>query len=650
LRGAAFVLAALVILGVVALAPIPAFPQEVGDIAVTDVRWSEGGSPVEVGPGSFGAPLTITLLHTGKIQLRYGTVTLLLPDGFESANGDPRPSVYIPAMQPGQSVTVTFRLNLAEALQLGTYQVQALITGTRSDDTTFSGTVSLPVRVLGTTDLRVIASRSSVVAGTQNTVELSVQNAGTGTARNLRLEVSSQQQISVLDRTIDLGDLEAGKAAKVRVRIYIPPNLAGASISLALSVSYLDPYLNQKTVTKTVDFVADYPKVPNLLVEASASELVMQQVNDVTLRLSNTGTSSVRDLTVLVSVGLPIIMIGSDGRFHIDSIGIGESVAIPLRLYLAETTAPSVPVTLTLSYLDDANQLRTETRSITFFVSAKPRELLSPLDVRVSPTVIYSGMVNNVTLVVRNVGGSVLNALTVELLQSGTATWISDAVLSVESLQPNEERRFSVGLFVPSDAPTSLTLNVGVRYYGPDNVQKSEQRQLGVLVKGIRKFEIVDYTVLPERPAPGQTFSVTFVLVNTGTARAIATSVSVDRGSEVRSFGQSRTFLGDVAVNTPTSVTFTFVAPNATRPGPVQIPLLVAYRDEMGEQHTERLSVTVPIGGGQSAGQFGGRFGGGARQTAQATQQVQTQGLILPVITAVVGLGVGLFVGRRFRR
>ena len=118
-------------------------------------------------------------------------------------------------------------------------------------------------------------------------------------------------------------------------------------------------------------------------------------------------------------------------------------------------------------------------------------------------------------------------------------------------------------LFIPSDSPTSIAIPLTITYYGQDNIQKTENRQVGVLVQGVITFELVSYTILPERPAPGQPFSVTVVLVNTGTVKAISTSVALTPDRQFRSFGQSRTFLGDVAVNTPTSVTFSLTLSNA---------------------------------------------------------------------------------------
>jgi hypothetical protein len=313
-----------------------------------------------------------------------------------------------------------------------------------------------------------------------------------------------------------------------------------------------------------------------------------------------------------------------------------------LSLYVSETAAPSAQFSVTLTYIDDSNQLRTETRALTLFITARSQELLSPIDVRLSPSELKSGIINNVTITLRNRGASALRAVSVSLTSSASATWLEEGLVQVGDLTPGQETRLVNSLFIPSDSPTSIAIPLTITYYGQDNIQKTENRQVGALVRGVITFELVSYTILPERPTAGQPFSVTVVLVNTGTVKASSTSVTLTPDRQFRSFGQSRTFLGDVAVNTPTSVTFSLTLGNVTQPGIVRLPLTVTYRDNLGASHTTELTVPVPVGPAQQTRIL---------QTAAGQQPNQlTTTIVTSIVFLAVGLAAGLFVGRRLRR
>jgi hypothetical protein len=100
--------------------------------------------------------------------------------------------------------------------------------------------------------------------------------------------------------------------------------------------------------------------------------------------------------------------------------------------------------------------------------------------------------------------------------------------------------------------------------------------------------------------------------------------------------------LGDVAVNTPTSVTFSLTLGNVTQPGIVRLPLTVTYRDNLGASHTTELTVPVPVGPAQQTRTL---------QTAAGQQPNQLPtAIVTSIVFLAVGLAAGLFVGRRLRR
>ena len=636
----------------VVIGAIPTRAQETGEFAIMDMWWGDETQRIEVGPGSVNAPLTMKILYKGDDPLIYARMRMQLPEGITGIDGSSMVSVYTRSnIQKGDVITVTFKLNIDKSLKTGTYPTlftfQGFLSNPGDKPEVFNSVTTINLQVNGEVKIKAEAVDNTLVAGSENDLKIILRNEGTGTATKMKVLVTAGQQISVLDPEVDIESLATGQSITLDVPIYVSSSLGGMPASLTLAISYLDAYQNSRSLTTEIGFVVAYPASPSLLLEISPNELVMTSVNEAVLKISNVGAGSISDISITVTPSLPLILIGSDGKFSVKSLEAGKSVIIPLSLYVTETSAQSSQVLVSLSYIDAANQLRTESRQLNVFITAHAQQLLSPIDIRVSPNILYSGMINNVSVAVRNVGSSPIRAISLTFpVTSSSATWLEEGVVSIDQLEPGKEYNFETRIFVSSDAPSSLTLTLSASYYGSDNVLKQEQRQVGVLVKGLVKFEVADFTVLPERPSIGQTFSVTLILVNTGTSKASSVSIQPGRLSGFRTFGQSRSFIGDVSVNTPTSVTFSFSSLNTTRPGLNEIPFVISFRDSLGESHTQELRIPVMMSSQQGAQQTQTQAVRGANQASPFS----ATSLVLLVVVGAVGMTAGLIVGRRTRK
>ncbi|MEM3589000.1 MAG: hypothetical protein QXE25_04040, partial [Nitrososphaerota archaeon] len=579
----------------------PIYAQETGEFAILDIWWGDEAQKIEVGPGSINVPLTMKILYKGEDPLIYARIRMVLPEGITGVDGATTVSMYIsPNINRGDVITVSFRLNIDKNLKTGTYPTFFVFQGFRAeaDDKpeVFNSVTTIDLQIKGEVKIKAETTDSTLVAGSRNILPIIFRNTGTGLATKIKILVTASQQISVLVPEFEVESLGPGESITLSVPLYVSASLGGSSVSLSLTINYLDAYLNSRSLSTEIGLITSQPSTPSLLLEISPNELAMLTMNDVGLRISNLGGAAITDLSVTLTPSSPLILIGSDGKFSVGTLEAGKSIVLPLSLYVMETAAQSSQISVLLSYIDAANQLRTESRMLNIFITAEPKQLLSPIDIRINPKILYSGMINNVSVTVKNVGTSQLRAVTLTFPTSGSSiTWLDEGAVSIDQLEPGNEHSFVCKVFVSSDAPSSLALTLSLNYYGSDNILKQEQRQVGVLVKGLIKFEVADFAVLPENPSIGQTFSVTLILVNTGTSKASSVAIQPSRIEGFRTFGQSRSFLGDVSINTPTSVTFSFSALNNTKPGINQIPFVLSFKDSLGETHTQELMIPVRI-------------------------------------------------------
>jgi len=630
----------------------PIYAQETGEFAILDIWWGDEAQKIEVGPGSINVPLTMKILYKGEDPLIYARIRMVLPEGITGVDGATTVSMYIsPNINRGDVITVSFRLNIDKNLKTGTYPTFFVFQGFRAeaDDKpeVFNSVTTIDLQIKGEVKIKAETTDSTLVAGSRNILPIIFRNTGTGLATKIKILVTASQQISVLVPEFEVESLGPGESITLSVPLYVSASLGGSSVSLSLTINYLDAYLNSRSLSTEIGLITSQPSTPSLLLEISPNELAMLTMNDVVLRISNLGGAAITDLSVTLTPSSPLILIGSDGKFSVGTLEAGKSIVLPLSLYVMETAAQSSQISVSLSYIDAANQLRTESRMLNIFITAEPKQLLSPIDVRINPKILYSGMINNVSVTVKNVGTSQLRAVTLTFPTSGSSiTWLDEGAVSIDQLEPGNEHSFVCMVFVSSDAPSSLALTLSLNYYGSDNILKQEQRQVGVLVKGLIKFEVADFAVLPENPSIGQTFSVTLILVNTGTSKASSVAIQPSRIEGFRTFGQSRSFLGDVSINTPTSVTFSFSALNNTKPGINQIPFVLSFKDSLGETHTQELMIPVRIVAQQSMQQTQVQTARGSEQTGLISPMT----IILLTVIGAICVVVGFIIGRRTRK
>ncbi|MEM3448015.1 MAG: hypothetical protein QXP38_03930 [Nitrososphaerota archaeon] len=630
----------------------PIYAQETGEFAILDIWWGDEAQKIEVGPGSINVPLTMKILYKGEDPLIYARIRMVLPEGITGVDGATTVSMYIsPNINRGDVITVSFRLNIDKNLKTGTYPTFFVFQGFRAeaDDKpeVFNSVTTIDLQIKGEVKIKAETTDSTLVAGSRNILPIIFRNTGTGLATKIKILVTASQQISVLVPEFEVESLGPGESITLSVPLYVSASLGGSSVSLSLTINYLDAYLNSRSLSTEIGLITSQPSTPSLLLEISPNELAMLTMNDVGLRISNLGGAAITDLSVTLTPSSPLILIGSDGKFSVGTLEAGKSIVLPLSLYVMETAAQSSQISVSLSYIDAANQLRTESRMLNIFITAEPKQLLSPIDIRINPKILYSGMINNVSVTVKNVGTSQLRAVTLTFPTSGSSiTWLDEGAVSIDQLEPGNEHSFVCKVFVSSDAPSSLALTLSLNYYGSDNILKQEQRQVGVLVKGLIKFEVADFAVLPENPSIGQTFSVTLILVNTGTSKASSVAIQPSRIEGFRTFGQSRSFLGDVSINTPTSVTFSFSALNNTKPGINQIPFVLSFKDSLGETHTQELMIPVRIVAQQSMQQTQVQTARGSEQTGLISPMT----IILLTVIGAICVVVGFIIGRRTRK
>lgn len=416
----------------------------------------------------------------------------------------------------------------------------------------------------------------------------------------------------------------------------IAPSAPLKTYSLSLSLTWnTTSTINQTEQTSTTIKLSGEVK---LNFNATQTALSPGQTNNITLNLSNLGTGTASQITTS-PIAPPSTSILNQLP-TISSLNPSSTTQLHLQLYVpAALTGVAVTVSLTSDYTDAYGNARIYTQTLGFYVTSI-NQFSSPLAISIQPAVLIAGQVTGLTVLISNQGTTDLTSLTASFSFpfASQATWLSPDIARNSSLAASQTMLVSASAYEPPTTLTSLSLQIALTYYDNLGIFHQEVRSLGLLSRGIVSLQATDIAVTPEQPYPGEVFSITITLTNTGTTIASAVTANATTPSAITTFGSSSVFIGDMPTSSPTPFTITFTVGNDTTPGTYQIPIKLSFRDNLRTNLTSSLQVPVTVVLPNSTG----------GSTAE-TRRVFGLEIILGV-AVVVGLamfGTGFWAGRR---
>jgi len=607
---------------------------------VTNVNWGTTVAPMEVGPGDLNAPLTVTLQYIGWYAATTLRGTLELAPGFTDLNGNTSAIAYASGVAPNSFFQLVFNLNLDENVSLGSNMFTLKLMWNTTWDTNLSQDLTFPVQVKGRVKLDFDTSTVYLTPGKVNDVQIRVNNRGTGRASEITTYVTAPSQVSLLNILDVVPMLDPGASTQLKLSVYVSPQAGNSPITFSITSTYRDAYLNVRSTGQSLGFIIGSIEQTVFKVRSSTSYLTPNELNRVNITIDNQGSTTMGDLRVRLSPQLPLNIIDTDGEINLGTLGPNQRTQFPITIYLPSTSSDSTLVSLTITYTDEAQTIRSEVRTLSFLLNRTSE--LSPISVKVQPNTLVAGKANNLTIAISNIGMAPLRSISISYsFQGGQFTWLQPDISQVDQLLPGESFFVDAKVFDPPTSTASTILQANIKYYDTQNNLKQEIRSIGLLSQGLIDLQMVDFSVLPEKPTIGQIFSVTVTLTNIGTIVSSAVIATPNLPPGFKMFGSKSIFIGDMQVNVPTTFTLSILISNVTKPGTYQIPVELTYFDNLRNQHVVTRNITVDV----------------YEKTASTQTSARPQGSEFNVlsiasytIVGVVMLALGLTLGRRFSR
>jgi hypothetical protein len=629
---------------------------------VIGAHWGNATTNVGAGPGEEDVPLTISLQYLYPYEALDAQLDILLPGGF-STTSSPLTSqaannatIYYPnSLQKGQVFEVETFLNLASNLSLSSYSFpttilwSAILTNSsNAPEVSLEQFTRVGIGVLGDTKLDFSTSQIALTPGQVNNITFTLANSGSGNATNIATTISSgnSQQVSVLNQFPAVSSLSSGQSQTGSVELFVASSAAGASVSLTITLSYLDAYNNQQSNSQNLGlFVSTSSATSQLVFQSNKNSLTPGQINNVTLLATNEGTQSLENIATQVTSSSQAVSVLSQPDV-ISSLSPGSSASLGIGLFVSATssnTAVTLAIASTFTVIGP-NNTGSSSQNLGLYVSSQAGSSgNSSLTVTTLANQLLTGMTSQAVFSVKNIGSAPIFDPTFDLSVSSPLVVMSNSTYSLNDgeIAAGQSQIYEAGIASsPSATAGVYDGSLLVSYTNQYGISNSQTIQVGFVLTGTIESIIQDETV---SQGTGN-LTVSGSLLDEGTASAYYATITGASNSSSKGNVGPADYIGEIDPNTP--VPFSTTVPYALRGSSekLNVMLELTYKNSFGADQEATFNTTTTVSTSALAPPTTVSTGSGSDV---ALVQVALYVIVAVVVVAAV---IGVIVVRRKRR
>ncbi len=511
----------------------------------------------------------------------------------QTASVSPDKTIILGDLKPGSSRELVFYVTPSIASAGGVVPLQYTLYYKDEKGATYQTTGSFTFNVASRYKLEPlillsIEPHSRVIPGNKSIVMLCVRNAGMGAARNTSILVSSQN-VAVNPASIFIGDIPAGQSITIPLTVLAPVTLKGGVAVLQVTVNSYDILNNLYTTQQTLTIkVSSEVKEPKLVIVPARTFSVPVGVSVIPLLLVNEGDATASHVVVKFSSiqGLSVI---SNSTYYIDEVKPHQIIYLKPKIY-AEYSG-SYSLTCSVEYRDEWFNLLEDTFSIGLQVVSKPE---TKVNVIVGKNYIMGGQPTKLELDLEAINGYAkdvwVKASTSELSIIGSPT------RHISIIENGENVTLTYNVFAPRELiGKTANFRLEIHYIDEEGNEKVDSYLITLLVKGVVDLELIDYSIHPKNPHPGDEVGITLSLVNKGTDKARSLTSYAIVPPPLKSLGGNATYIGDVDVGSIIPVTLSVLIPSNCAPGDYTVRFKLTFTDSFNQPYVKYYSVVVHV-------------------------------------------------------
>jgi hypothetical protein len=404
------------------------------------------------------------------------------------------------------------------------------------------------------------------------------------------------------------------------------------------------------------------PTPPGFQITSSLTTLCKGSVNYIPVKVTNTGAlgnPTMQSVILTLSSTRGLTPFGATSS-SIANITSSNSNTVLMPVLVSPNASSVISTGVNIGYYFYQLYSDSETRNLTFSTVVCP----TPLAIQVYPRIITQTGAQNLTFNLTNNGKTNLNTVSVGVSISGRQgiALLGNPPQPVMSLRPNQTANVKQQIYVSlQNISQMIPVNVSVNFYNGSNLNQIFENTF-LLFGGIINMTPTSITTTPATITSGSTFSISFVLTNTGTSAASSVTATAIAPSGFTHYGTTPTFVGSVAADSQTPVTLSLITGTNVITGTYKIPIQITYQDELRNSLTSWVNVTVSVQGtgaaaapGVVAGTISAASANTTRAAAYRREYSQSGGgpldwIIGAVAVVIVAVVAFLFLRKRNKR
>jgi len=457
-------------------------------------------------------PLQVTLIYHGSDNITNVQIIPIESSPYIVYPNDQQ--YYLSVMIPNQQYTFTFIGNITPNIPLGVYNFYLQIIYTL-DNQVYTQTITVQIPIMGYVQLYLTSQVNGIVFPGEEDVPitLTIYNTGTTPASDVTLFLNSTYPLQFITKTVNVPLIQAGSFTSVQVIANVYNNATIGTYRIPLTALVYGSYysLNMSITINSNQTIGGKILTPNILLSSGADQKgvpvtlniiyngpVPVESYNIQIFLPNGFTNETNGNIIYVEGGSlqPYQEFDISFNVNINNVSLG-SYLFPIKIVWNTTEGEGVLVSVV------------QYSTFTITLMGQPN-----LEIFVNPIVLYAGSVNNVTLIIQNVGtGNVYNLS----LSISSQFSILNALPRIPILKHNQSIKIPIEIYVPSNAegePAQLV--VTINYLNSLYQSSVYQQELGFYVSQLNAPSIpLIITLNPSIIQPGTFSSANLILTNT---------------------------------------------------------------------------------------------------------------------------------------
>ncbi len=445
---------------------------------------------------------------------------------------------------------------------------------------------------------------TSLVAGAENPVNISLENQGEGTLYFLEASIASTSPyIAVLDEArYNRSSLGIGESVFHLPLLQVSSSAPLGVYTLTETVTYEDANGRSYTDSFTLGFSVDYIEKTDVKVDVTVEDprLIAGEENGVTVSLMNIGSEPVYFVDAKFLSTSPYFTVLENARYTTDAMEPDESSSFVSNIAVSGTTPVGVySLSATVAYTDSYG--RDYVESFTIGLKVKSVQVAEQTSVvlkgySTDPEIVHPGDRVSLSLELSCTGANAYDVKSTLRFDPLTGISIlSPSLVASGDLEPGEAVEVSYGLLLDGrlkagQYPASLT----VSYLDSDGISRSLVESVTLSVRGIVDFTLINDEGVSVSADEVYTFEADLLLIGTESVQFVEIGVVDDTVFDTV-LGSSE-YIGAVDPDSPIPFDLNFAVDEETEPGEYTLNLKVTYKDDLNQDNEDTVELSVHVG------------------------------------------------------